>query len=177
MAYPFTASMFFTFYVIKESITLIRGWSAYVRDQEYLVGRQLHNMQEEAAAPVVQEQEPQINQGAVVNDLHPTQYGIRRPSSELELDAVASSSAGVGPAQLELEDRIESYPSERLSSPAKDSHPAQYGIHTVDSDSESESSTPHARRTLLIDNEDDWENGSIASRTRSRRRNQRPQHL
>ncbi|KAF9214791.1 hypothetical protein BGZ59_002964 [Podila verticillata] len=173
LAYPVTTSMFFTFYVIKESITLIRGWSAYVRDQEYLVGRQLHNMQEEAAAPVVQEQEPQFDQGAEGNDPHPTQYGIRRSSSELELDAVASSSAGVGLEQLELEDRIESYPSERFSSPAKNDHPAQYGIHTADSDSESELSTPRARRTLLVDNEDDWENGSIASRTRSRRRNQR----
>ncbi|KAG0032808.1 hypothetical protein BGZ82_006385 [Podila clonocystis] len=174
LAYPVTATLFFTFYVIKESITLLRGWSAYVRDQEYLIGRQLHNMHEEAAAPVVQEQEPQFDQSAEDNnDPHPTQYGIRRSSSELELEVKASTSATA--AQPGFEGRIESYRTERFSSPAKDDHPTQYGIHTPDSDSESESSSSHARRTLVAESGDEWENGSIASRTRSRRRNQRLQ--
>ncbi|KAF9300320.1 hypothetical protein BGZ74_008027 [Mortierella antarctica] len=177
LAYPVTATLFFTFYVIKESITLLRGWSAYVRDQEYLVGRQLHNMHEDAAAPVVQEQELQLNQSADGNnDPHPTHYGIQRSSSELGLESMASSSAtAAGSAQPALEDRIETYRTERLSSPAKDDHPTQYGILTADSDSESESSSSHARRTLVVENGDEWENGSIASRIRSRRRNQRLQ--
>lgn len=177
LVYPVTATLFFTFYVIKESITLLRGWSAYVRDQEYLVGRQLHNMHEDAAAPVVQEQELQLNQSADGNnDPHPTHYGIQRSSSELGLESMASSSAtAAGSAQPALEDRIETYRTERLSSPAKDDHPTQYGIHTADSDSESESSSSHARRTLVVENGDEWENGSIASRIRSRRRNQRLQ--
>ncbi|KAF9318740.1 hypothetical protein BG003_010668 [Podila horticola] len=176
LAYPVTATVFFTFYVIKESVALLRGWSAYVRDQEYLVGRQLHNMQEVAAAPVVQVQELQLDQSAEDNnDLHPTLYGIRRPSSELELEAMASSStAAAGSAQPKIEDRIESYWTERFSSPVKDGHPTQYGIHTTDSDSESDPSSSHAR-TLVAENGDDWENGSIASRIRSRRRNQRLQ--
>ncbi|KAG0088507.1 hypothetical protein BGZ92_006085 [Podila epicladia] len=157
-------------------ISHLFGWSAYVRDQEYLVGRQLHNMHEEAAAPVAQEQEPHLNQnGDDNNDPHPTQYGIQRSSSELGLEAMASSLATAArSAQPTLEDRIESYRTERLSSPVKDDHPTQYGIHTADSDSESESSTSHARRTL-VENGDEWENGSIASRIRARRRNQQLQ--
>lgn len=34
----------------KETVQIIRGWGQYVRDQEYLVGRQLHNLQEENGA-------------------------------------------------------------------------------------------------------------------------------
>ncbi|CAO3567677.1 unnamed protein product [Mortierella alpina] len=41
-------------YGLRESVAILQGWVQYVRDQEYLVGRQLHNLREEeepVAAP------------------------------------------------------------------------------------------------------------------------------
>lgn len=38
-------------YGLKESVAILQGWVQYVRDQEYLVGRQLHNHREEELVP------------------------------------------------------------------------------------------------------------------------------
>ncbi|KAG0317227.1 hypothetical protein BGZ99_006435 [Dissophora globulifera] len=43
---------------LREAVVIMRGWTQYVRDQEYLVGRQLHNLQMEERA----QQEPIPNQ-------------------------------------------------------------------------------------------------------------------
>ncbi|KAF9439360.1 hypothetical protein BGZ76_000021 [Entomortierella beljakovae] len=65
-SYPIVLMSFLIVYGLKESFVILQGWSQYVRDQEYLVGRQLHNLQEEVdeqgQQPQLQEQqEPQVD--------------------------------------------------------------------------------------------------------------------
>ncbi|KAF9916042.1 hypothetical protein BX616_004748 [Lobosporangium transversale] len=46
-SYPVSMAIALIAFGVKESLVILRGWSQYVRDQEYLVGRQLHNHQDE----------------------------------------------------------------------------------------------------------------------------------
>ncbi|KAF8946593.1 hypothetical protein BGZ47_000121 [Haplosporangium gracile] len=46
-AYPVVMMISLVVFGLWECVVVVRGWSQYVRDQEYLVGRQLHNLREE----------------------------------------------------------------------------------------------------------------------------------
>lgn len=46
-AYPMVMMIGLVVFGLWECVAVVRGWSQYVRDQEYLVGRQLHNLREE----------------------------------------------------------------------------------------------------------------------------------
>ncbi|KAF9543697.1 hypothetical protein EC957_000552 [Mortierella hygrophila] len=46
-AYPTVMMISLVVFGLWECAVVVRGWSQYVRDQEYLVGRQLHNLREE----------------------------------------------------------------------------------------------------------------------------------
>ncbi|KAF9546274.1 hypothetical protein EC957_009887 [Mortierella hygrophila] len=64
-SYPVMMVVYLILFGIKEGHVVLSGWSQsqYIRDQEYLIGRQLHNLTEEeenaAAAEAAQEQEQQ----------------------------------------------------------------------------------------------------------------------
>ncbi|KAF9585353.1 hypothetical protein BGW38_002782 [Lunasporangiospora selenospora] len=47
LSYPWLLVTCILAYVVKESTVLFKGWRQYVRDQEYLMGHQLHNLTEE----------------------------------------------------------------------------------------------------------------------------------
>ncbi|KAF9150172.1 hypothetical protein BG015_008029 [Linnemannia schmuckeri] len=46
-AYPVVMMISLVVFGLWECVVVVRGWSQYVRDQEYLVGRRLHNLREE----------------------------------------------------------------------------------------------------------------------------------
>ncbi|KAI1303396.1 hypothetical protein EDD11_005359 [Mortierella claussenii] len=66
MAYPVMLWVAMTLFALNESVLLLKKWRQYVRDQEYLVGRQLHNLTEEeenaAERPVEEESQDQEEQ-------------------------------------------------------------------------------------------------------------------
>ena len=67
-SYPVMMVVYLIVFSVKEGYVVLSGWSQsqYIRDQEYLIGRQLHNLTEEeenaAAAEAAQEQEQQQHQ-------------------------------------------------------------------------------------------------------------------
>lgn len=67
-SYPVMMVVYLIVFGVKEGYVVLSGWSQsqYIRDQEYLIGRQLHNLTEEeenaAAAEAAQEQEQQRHQ-------------------------------------------------------------------------------------------------------------------
>lgn len=75
-SYPVMMVVYLIVFGVKEGYVVLSGWSQsqYIRDQEYLIGRQLHNLTEEeenaAAAEAAQEQEQQQHQepGAEADD-------------------------------------------------------------------------------------------------------------
>ncbi|KAF9190282.1 hypothetical protein BGZ50_000313 [Haplosporangium sp. Z 11] len=48
--YPAVLMLTLVVFGLRKSLVVIQGWGQYVRDQEYLVGRQLHNLREEMPA-------------------------------------------------------------------------------------------------------------------------------
>ncbi|KAG0245360.1 hypothetical protein BGX31_007432 [Mortierella sp. GBA43] len=94
-AYPIALALGLGAFCFKEGLVILRGWSQYVRDQEYLVGRQLHNLQEDVPGQVAndmqegqvqQEQDQAEHQGEDQNLLE-LQLGIellRRENEELQ---------------------------------------------------------------------------------------------
>ncbi|KAI1300378.1 hypothetical protein EDD11_006222 [Mortierella claussenii] len=62
--YPLALMISLLIIGLKESVSILRGWSQYVRDQEYLVGRQLHNHQDESIQQQQQQQQQQVQRTA-----------------------------------------------------------------------------------------------------------------
>lgn len=68
MSYPLMMVVYLIVFGVKEGYVVLSGWSQsqYIRDQEYLIGRQLHNLTEEeenaAADEATQEQGQQEQQ-------------------------------------------------------------------------------------------------------------------
>ncbi|KAF9098672.1 hypothetical protein BGX27_000753 [Mortierella sp. AM989] len=61
-SYPVAMLASLVIFGLKESLVIMRGWSQYVRDQEYLVGRQLHNLQEDEDREEQRQQQQQQQQ-------------------------------------------------------------------------------------------------------------------
>ncbi|KAG0012247.1 hypothetical protein BGZ80_000100 [Entomortierella chlamydospora] len=63
-SYPVAMMASLVVFGLKESLVILRSWSQHVRDQEYLVGRQLHNLQEDESEQQQQhQQQQQLQQG------------------------------------------------------------------------------------------------------------------
>ncbi|KAF8929299.1 hypothetical protein BGZ58_009030 [Dissophora ornata] len=102
LSYPTMLLVCLVVFAIKESVVLLRGWSQYVRDQEYLVGRELHNLTEEeenaAEAEDGQEQEQQQQEQEVQQPQpQPQQQGEDQPvgGQRPEADDVQAEGRGI----------------------------------------------------------------------------------
>ncbi|KAG0209301.1 hypothetical protein BGX28_010404 [Mortierella sp. GBA30] len=155
LSYP---TVFFIFLIaigFKESVTILKGWSQYVRDQKYLVGRRLHNLTEEDenAPDTDAAQDPQltangddqvnlgaleINQGDVyLRQLERSTILAYKDNAEdndmPDLEPVTSYDA----EQITAEDsRVRSSISIRRQS--HDGYPSLYGARSYRSDPEEE---------------------------------------
>ncbi|KAG0318326.1 hypothetical protein BGZ99_005746 [Dissophora globulifera] len=111
LAYPTMLLVCMLVLGCRESVAIMKGWSQYVRDQEYLVGRRLHNLtQEEEEADTVeaegtpeqrvrqqqQQQQQQQPEGEEQGqrpglEMNETAYGQRRWGRERSRQGLAES--------------------------------------------------------------------------------------
>ncbi|KAF9428416.1 E3 ubiquitin-protein ligase march7 [Podila epigama] len=205
---------------IRKGVNAVRGWSAYVRDQEYLLGQQLHNLvdHEVQTTPATNEvKEPSVietvsDKGeelhSAIEDVQQQNLGHTELASlssssfvdnSAALSSSSSSSASASTLTTSVFNRVKaSLASTLVASDARviekekkeereeignnqdDEHPQEYGIRgwsvsLSDSESEKETNNRFKRRDTMSaqenndDDDDAWENGSIASRIRSRR--------
>ncbi|KAF9913002.1 hypothetical protein EC991_005870 [Linnemannia zychae] len=97
-SYPIVMMISLVVFGLRECVVVVRGWSQYVRDQEYLVGRQLHNLREEEA-PV----DPAVVAGA---DVEPENAHVNDAAAAVEqeeIDVVGCDSGDVGPSTRRME--------------------------------------------------------------------------
>ncbi|KAF9987057.1 hypothetical protein BGZ75_001097 [Mortierella antarctica] len=72
--YPAILMISLIVYGLRESVAILQGWVQYVRDQEYLVGRQLHNLREEEEELVAtpSSEASAFNEGGLPDNLEAT---------------------------------------------------------------------------------------------------------
>ncbi|KAG0279290.1 hypothetical protein BGZ95_001712 [Linnemannia exigua] len=104
-AYPVVMMISLVVFGLRECVVVVRGWSQYVRDQEYLVGRQLHNLREEevpTGPPVVVDSEVAVEPGNVrVAD---AAAAAETMVEQEEVDVVGCDIGDVGPLTLHPEE-------------------------------------------------------------------------
>ncbi|KAG0343625.1 hypothetical protein BG004_005133, partial [Podila humilis] len=169
LAYPVTASVFCTAYLIRQIVTLIGGWSAYVRDQEYLVGRRLNNMQDHETVAQAQVQEEREKAAEIA---HTRRYNGFNQASRESMESAADEltpSSSFSSSSSSPKRRLAESTSDNKATLGTGYYPSRYGIRTDDYDSDSESESFVGFPRSALDDDQEWESGSIASRTRSRR--------
>ncbi|KAF9928520.1 hypothetical protein FBU30_002319 [Linnemannia zychae] len=155
-AYPIVMMIGLVIFGLWECTAVIRGWSQYVRDQEYLVGRQLHNLREEDtpadAVPTAEAiAEPEI-------------MGANDEMADQEIDIVGDGEPTLSSSSNNISTREQVYI-------ARSSIDLDEGSKKL-SDTEY---TPLLRSSsrLVVDPEldlgSDWDDEGSASRTRPRR--------
>ncbi|KAF9572304.1 hypothetical protein EC968_010028 [Mortierella alpina] len=138
--YPVILMISLIVYGLRESVAILQGWVQYVRDQEYLVGRQLHNLREEeeelVAAP---DSGPSVSDEADIPGTNPEATERAAPLLRHrfveDVDAVADE---------------------------------QDDWYTTREDSVDPKEMGAAAATISLEGEDSEEEGTIAQRTRSR---------
>ncbi|KAF9205594.1 hypothetical protein BGZ49_003806 [Haplosporangium sp. Z 27] len=169
-SYPVAMLASLVTFGLKESLVIMRGWSQYVRDQEYLVGRQLHNLQEDENEQQ-QQQRQQQQQQQQQQQLASNVGTVNEVQHEQQLEApvinvlTRQSSAEVEDDYIDIvgSDDIQDMPrtSQKEQEPSKE---PDYGPPLLRSNLRLAKDPPLASEW---DDEDEGE--SIAQRTRLRR--------
>ncbi|KAF9128967.1 hypothetical protein BGW39_004579 [Mortierella sp. 14UC] len=97
-AYPVVMMISLVVFGLRECVVVVRGWSQYVRDQEYLVGRQLHNLREEEVLA-----EPAVIAEAAVGPENARVDDAAAAAEQEEVDVVGCDIEDDGPSTRRAE--------------------------------------------------------------------------
>ncbi|KAF9100105.1 hypothetical protein BGX23_006069 [Mortierella sp. AD031] len=187
-AYPIAMSISLITFGLRECVVVIRRWSQYVREQEYLVGRQLHNLREEdAVADPAATTEPAAGNAAEPENDAAAQQEIVVDDVEVDY-GIRQTIRRQGPRRPAMQRRdeyeVEREPTEDLgytSYTHDESYQAMDVIRTSPNNGEGSKTSPASAYTPLLRSnsrlvEDpevelgsDWDQEGSASRTRPRR--------
>ncbi|KAG0367360.1 hypothetical protein BC939DRAFT_443427 [Gamsiella multidivaricata] len=163
-AYPVAMVLSLVVFGLKESLVILRGWSQYVRDQEYLVGRQLHNLQvEEPETPNAAVEAPDLAEETAI--LEEQQQQEERHAFWQQPDATARESSVERQEDTideETADLTRAHREQALAKATAYTNEQKYAPSLLRSNSRRVKDPP-------IGSDDDDEGESIAYRTRLRR--------
>ena len=166
-AYPAFLMMALVIIGVKESVHIIRGWSQYVRDEEYLVGRQLHNLHDENDA--TEDDNDDLIESGLEQELLDTEEREATAVFVRESSPWLQRLPRLPSIELEAEETDKTAEDDDADMPKH--FGIQYSRRTFESDDlpldlvEVEEDTQHLQSRSIAPEED-----TIASRTRSRRR-------